>query len=165
MYFPGLRSAQSNLWHPISFLFLTVATWHQYESLPAVQLLQLVISFVVTLMSQITTSNVSLSTCLCLPLGIQHMKEQMLSSLPGICAEGRRRGPHGADLNSLGVQATSELQDCLTGPACIDRHAGQVPSEPTGVSVTALWANGEPREAGVREVLTHKVRQQDDQRG
>ena len=36
---------------------------------------------------------------------------------------------------------------------------------PTGVSVTALWAKGDPREAGVREVLTHKVRQQDDQRG
>lgn len=36
---------------------------------------------------------------------------------------------------------------------------------PTGVSVTALWAKGDPGEAGVREVLTHKVRKQDDQRG
>lgn len=36
---------------------------------------------------------------------------------------------------------------------------------PTGVSVTALWAKGDPREAGVREVLTHEVRQQDQQRG
>lgn len=35
---------------------------------------------------------------------------------------------------------------------------------PTGVLVTALWAKGELREARVREVLTHKVCQQDDQR-
>lgn len=94
---PCLRSAQSSLWQFHSNL----RTPHLlYSSLrlcgadrrgqPAAQPLQLVISFVVTEiydMSQIITSNASLL------LGIQYMEEQMLSFLPGIRAGKWRRGP------------------------------------------------------------------------
>lgn len=44
------------------------------------------------------------------------------------------------NLNGLGVQASPELQGCL---AHLDCHAGKVTSVPTGIFVTALWANGE----------------------
>lgn len=69
-----------------------------------------------------------------------------------------------ADLHSFGVQASPALQ-CSTAHAAALTAMPAGAFRPAGVSVTALWAKGEPREAGVREALTHKVRQQDDQRG
>ena len=142
---------------PRLLLLLTVATEHQ-QGKPACCPASPIYATQVT---QITTSDTGLSECLCLMAGIQNMKEKVLSSLPRICSE-RRRGPQGADFNSLGVQASLEPQSYKALPAYFDCHAGKVPSLPTGVLATALWANGESREAGVREVLTHKVRQQDD---
>lgn len=69
-----------------------------------------------------------------------------------------------ADPHSFGVQASPALQRSTAHAAALTAMlAGAF--RPAGVSVTALWAKGEPREAGVREALTHKVRQQDDQRG
>lgn len=73
------------------------------------------------------------------------MIEQLPRALPGLRAE-RRRGSQGAGWDRLGAEASATgLQGSPHGAVRPDQ--------------------GEQREAGAREALTHEVGQQDDQRG
>lgn len=79
---PKLSQFPCNPRAPHFLLLLIVATEHQQEK-PACCSASPIYDTQVT---QITSSNAGLSECLCLMLGIQHMKAKVISSLLGICS-------------------------------------------------------------------------------